>query len=497
MVEPVGSRRRCAWRALALVVGIVAGGAWIGDARAAPSDAGEWSPVYPWPQVAVHLHVLPDRRVLTYSDEWVQGQKVTPSTSRAYVVQIPDGEAPLSTWTYVPNYATDLFCAGHAFLPDGRLLVIGGQTGAYYKGIANSTIFDVDGGYAWETPLNGRMSAPRWYPSAVTLASGDILALGGSMASKTDPNKVPEVWNAATGGWRTLTTAVREVPFYPWIFQAPNGKVFLAGHKAETRYLDTSGTGKWSQIFVRKYAARYEGSAVMYDTGKIMVVGGGSPATNTAEIIDLRAAAPSWQLTGSMQYARRYMNATVLADGKVLVTGGGAGSNDASTAVYPAELWDPATGQWSTMASMQRPRLYHGTAVLLPDGRVLSSGGGRPPSSHGVNNLDAEIYSPPYLFAGSRPQIASAPASVAYGEKFFVGTPDAAAITAVTWIKLSSVTHDFNTSQRFSRLTFAPADGGLTVTAPASGKLAPPGHYMLFLLNAQGVPSVSQIVRIG
>ena len=292
-------------------------------ARAASSDMGEWSPVYPWPQVAVHLHVLPNRRILTYSDEWVQGQKVTPNTSRAYVVQIPDGGEPATTWTSVHNNTANLFCAGHAFLPDGRLLVIGGQTRSYYFGIAAATIFNHVGGYGWVTPANSAMRAPRWYPSAITLASGDILALGGSMVGQTDPNKVPEVWQTATGGWRALTTAVREVPFYPWIFPAPNGRVFLAGHKAETRYLDTAGTGKWSQLFVRKHAARYEGAAVMYDTGKIMVVGGGSPATNTAEIIDLRAAAPAWQFTGSMQFPRRYMNVTVLADGKVLATGGG------------------------------------------------------------------------------------------------------------------------------------------------------------------------------
>ena len=466
-------------------------------ARAASSDMGEWSPVYPWPQVAVHLHVLPNRRILTYSDEWVQGQKVTPNTSRAYVVQIPDGGEPASTWTSVHNNTANLFCAGHAFLPDGRLLVIGGQTRSYYFGIAAATIFNHVGAYGWVTPANSAMRAPRWYPSAITLASGDVLALGGSMVGQTDPNKVPEVWQTATGRWRALTTAVREVPFYPWIFQAPNGRVFLAGHKAETRYLDPAGTGKWSQLFVRKHAARYEGTAVMYDTGKIMVVGGGSPATKTAEIIDLRAAAPVWQFTGSMQFPRRYMNATALADGKVLATGGGAGSNNASTAVYAAELWDPATGLWSTMASMQRARLYHGTAVLLPDGRVLSTGGGRPPATNGVNNLDAEIFSPPYLFAGPRPQLGSAPASVAYGEQFFVATPDAATVTSASWIGLSSVTHDFNSGQRFSRLRVAPAAGGLTITAPADRRLSPPGHYMLFLLNAQGVPSVSQIIRIG
>ncbi|MFZ1429885.1 MAG: galactose oxidase-like domain-containing protein [Geminicoccaceae bacterium] len=487
------SRRRSLALAAWLGLAVAGGGpcAW-----GAASDIGEWSPVYPWPQVAVHLHVLPDRKLLTYSDEWVQGQKVTPSTSRAYVVQIPDGGPPSTTWTYVPNDNADLFCAGHTFLPDGRLLVIGGQDGAYYKGIAASTIFNYQGGYSWETPANGRMARPRWYPSAITLASGDILALGGSMTSKTDPNTLPEVWQTATGGWRPLLTGLRALPFYPWIFQAPNGQVFLAGHKAETRYLDTTGTGKWNKLYVRKYASRFEGSAVMYDEGKILVAGGGSPATNTAEIINLRAAAPSWQLTGSMASARRYMNATVLPDGKVLVTGGGAGANNADQAVLTAELWDPATGRWSTMASMQKPRLYHGTAVLLPDGRVLSTGSGRPPPTHGVNSTDAEIFSPPYLFAGPRPELTSAPEAVAYGEKFFVGTPNAD-VTTASWIKLSSVTHDFNSGQRFSRLKLAPAAGGLTVTAPSDPRLSPPGHYMLFLLNAQGVPSISRIVRIG
>lgn len=481
--------------ALAVPLGVAMAGTGP-EAWGAASEVGEWSPVYPWPQVAVHLHVLPDRKILSYSDEWVQGQKVTPTTSRAYVVQIPDGGAPSTTYSFVPNADADLFCAGHTFLPDGRLLVIGGQDGAYYKGIAAATIFNYQDGYSWETPPKSTMAGPRWYPSAITLANGDVLALGGSMKGKTDWNTLPEVWQSATGGWRPLVSALRALPFYPWAFQAPNGQVFVAGHKAETRYLDTSGSGKWNKVYVRKYAPRYEGSAVMYDEGKILVVGGGSPATNTAEIIDLRASAPSWQFTGSMQSARRYMNATVLPDGKVLVTGGGAGANNADQAVLTAELWDPATGRWSTMASMAKPRLYHGTAVLLPDGRVLSSGSGRPPPTRGVNGTDAEIFSPPYLFAGPRPELTAAPASVAYGEDFSVQTPNAD-IAGVTWIKLSSVTHDFNTGQRFSRLKFTRTEGGLTVTAPSDPRLSPPGHYLLFLLNAQGVPSVSQIVRIG
>jgi hypothetical protein len=144
------------------------------------------------------------------------------------------------------------------------------------------------------------------------------------------------------------------------------------------------------------------------------------------------------------------------------------------------------------MASMARPRIYHSTAVLLPDGRVLSAGGGR----WGPSYLDAEFYSPPYLFKGTRPTITSAPATVGYGLDFFVQTPDGANITAVTLLRLGSVTHAFNANQRFLKLTFLPSAGGLTVRAPSTAALAPPGHYMLFLLNANGVPSVASIVRI-
>src|SRR5205823_989587 len=213
--------------------------------------------------------------------------------------------------------------------------------------------------------------------------------------------------------------------------------------------------------------------------------------TATAEIIDLNSSNPAWTYTGSMVTgARKLQNATLLPDGKVLVTGGSRGTEDPNTQpsnpAYESEMWDPATGAWTQTASLSKIRSYHAIALLLPDGRVLSAGGT-------FGGTSAEIYSPPYLFRGARPTIMSAPASIGYGQSFFVGTPNATSITKVTMIALGSVTHGFNMGQRICRPAFSLASGGLNVSAPTNRNTIPPGYYMLFVLNGNGVPSTAKI----
>jgi len=241
----------------------------------------------------------------------------------------------------------------------------------------------------------------------------------------------------------------------------------------------------------------------MYLPGKIIKAGsatdsqGSGPSANTTFVLDTTQATPTWQQTPSMAYPRSFLNLTEMPDGSVLSTGGETDRNGGTiaNAVYAAELWSPQTQTWTTMSSMKTPREYHSTALLLPDARVLVSGMGFDFGSV-PDETNAEIYSPPYLFKGARPVISLAPTQIQYGTNFSVTTPDFASISKVVLIRTGATTHFFDESTRYVPLSFTQTSGGLTVTAPVDGNLAPPGYYMLFLVNASGVPSVAPILQV-
>jgi hypothetical protein len=444
---------------------------------------GRWDPLFTTPVVGVHTHVLPTGKVLLWGDR---------------------GDAQLwdATAGFTPVIKTyRIYCSAHAFLPDGRLLVVGGTT-ASTGGLRRATVFD-----AFSRSWSGTndMAQGRYYPTTTTLPNGDILAVSGHDTTKAVVT-IPEVWNGSS--WRRLTTASLSIPdpYYPAMFVAPNGKVFLAGFPQTTRYLDVTGTGQWTIVGNRNVADRTMGSALMYAPGKVLYAGGGDPPTASAEVIDLNQASPSWRTVSSMAFARRQMNATLLADGSVLVTGGtsGPGFNDQARAVHAAELWNPQTESWRTLASESRTRTYHGTALLLPSGQVLSSGSGE---GGGItfdnSDFSAQVFNPPYLFnadgsPAARPTITSAPSTLSYGQSFTVQTPDAGSAMRGTLIRLSSVTHAFNMSQLIYHLALTTTGGtSVSATAPPNANLAPPGPYMLFLINGSGVPSEAKIVMVG
>ena len=230
----------------------------------------------------------------------------------------------------------------------------------------------------------------------------------------------------------------------------------------------------------------------------------------TAYVLDMTQPSPLWRQVDSMAFPRTYHTATLLPDGNVLVTGGGTttGATDVTHAVKAAEMWSPTTEKWTTLGSGNAPRLYHSEALLLPDGRVLVCGGGRfnDGPSLPTDQLNAEFFSPPYLFKGSRPAITSAPPSqLFYGQSFPVNftVQSPAHIAQASLIRFGGVTHDINMSQRFLPLSFVDANGTLTITGvvspngpiPFDANLAPPGYYMLFLVDSNGVPSVAAVTH--
>jgi hypothetical protein len=441
------------------------------------STVGEWSAPFPWPVVAVHLHLLPNGQVLSWG--------------RLGGPQVWDPVTGL--FTEIPS-STMVFCSGHAFLPDGRLLVAGGHLDDQ-RGLPDANVFDA-ATQTWSRVQP--MSHGRWYPTSTTLSNGEILALAGTDQGGKEVS-LPEVWTGTT--WRALEGAKRTLPYYPRTFVAPNGLVFYAGELQQTAYLDPSGAGKWTPVANSNYGRRDYGSAVMYQPGKVMIVGGSDPPngipTSSAEVIDLNQPSPSWRYTDHMAYARRQFNATLLPDGTVLATGGTStdGFSDRAGAVRVAEVWDPVTENWSLLASGGVSRVYHSTTLLLPDGRVLHAGSGDGPGL--PRELNAEIFSPPYLFLRPRPIIADAPDAVGYGQQFFLASPNAGQAVRVTLVRPASVTHAFDQNQRFIELDFRKTAGGVTVTGPRSNAVAPPGPYLIFILNGDGVPSVGSIMRVG
>ena len=455
------------------------------------SQIGQWAGPYPWPLVAIHASLMRTGEVLVWDGE-TYADLAGPS------VRLWN---PLTNvFTSVPNSRTNIFCSGHSFLPDGRLLVSGGNADLYI-GINDTEIFNP----ATRTWIQGpAMAFERWYPTTVTLSDGRILSVSGSITCADCTAEIPEIYSPATNSWTQLPGAQLELPLYPFLFLLPDGRVLNPGSNEDplaTHVLDIA-----SQTWTLVDGTTLEGgSAVMYLPGRVMKSGTASDLERSTAltvrdtyVLDMAAATPRWRETLPMAFPRGHHTLTILPDGTVLVTGGGRttdGVNQAE-AVLEAELWSPDSESWTTMASSQVPRLYHSTALLLADGRVLSAGGGRV-SGMPIDQLNVEIYSPPYLFRGPRPVIASAPATVEPGETAFVATPDGAGISQVTLLAPGSVTHQVNMHQRFQRLSFSTTSGGLNVQFPSNVNLVPPGDYLLFILTADGVPSVGSFVSVG
>ncbi|MFY9808326.1 MAG: galactose oxidase-like domain-containing protein [Pseudonocardiaceae bacterium] len=462
---------------------------------------GRWDPVFELPNVAIHTSVLPNGKVLFWGRRDEPTGSMNEHECTPYIWDSRTGEV---TPTPQPQRAdgteVNLFCSAHAFLPDGRLLVAGGHL-ADGDGLNQACVYDYRTSTWTALPV---MNERRWYPITTALSDGTVLVSSGSYKDngRTVINDIPQIWD---GHRWTSTTRFGGLPLYPRMHVAPSGRVFTFG--------STTTTGAWTALPWPRGVQnrdRQHGPSVMYDAGKVIHIGGGNDGstdipTAATEVIDLCADSPTWREVASMHVPRRQHNATILADGSVLVTGGtrGPGFNDLSPGkpVHVAEQWDPVKQEWKKVAAEDVDRCYHGTAVLLPDATLLSAGGGEfaigsEPNDPKDSHRNGQIFHPPYLFQGPRPEITSAPEEIAYGDTFSLGI-SGHDIGKVTWIRLPSVTHASDQSQRINVLKFRCNDGGVTIAAPERPEVCPPGHYMLFVLSKAGVPSPARIVRIG
>lgn len=481
-----------------------------------PNVKGQWQNPFYLPNAGIHAHVLPNGKVLFWGRRIKSGEgnldvhECTPFLWDP--VSKSTTETPQPTWK--DGTKVNLFCSGHSFLPDGRLLVVGGHQKDSI-GLNQATIYDYRTNTWTPTALMGDSDDfRRWYPTAVTLFDGTALVMSGSTTDSGKINDKIQIWN--DGNWRSIVN-FNVPPLYPRLHLGSDGRVFMSGPNARSQFLDTKNGGNWTPLTKdRANGSREYAPSVMYsdinnlEGGKVIYIGGGNPPTNAVEVIDLNEPSPTWRSTEPMKFARRQHNATLLPDGTILVVGGTRGNsgpdngfNDLTDGqpVHVAELWDPDTEKWTELAAETVDRCYHSTVVLLPDATVLSAGGGEfqingkqndPEDSHS----DAQIFHPPYLFNGPRPDILTAPDEVTYGETFEVGTSNPEEIGHVSWIRLPSVTHSFDQNQRINFLASSIKQQKLTVTAPPNPNVCPPGHYMLFLLNKKKVPSVAKIIKI-
>lgn len=537
-----------------------------------PADGGSWSGPTPLLGVPVHISLLPDGRLLYWGrdkafDGWDIGGQ-----SNTYLLDPLYSETGYTVTR--TNFTTNLFCSGHTFLPDGRLIVTGGHfrldSNPSVEGMGEKHINLFDYRTNNWTRVLPEMELGRWYPYNVTLANGETIAIAGTYWTGdfigTNPpspriklNIEPSIRDLA-GGVRTLKdfngALFPNVQNYSYVSLTPAGKVFIATPSSipgvsgsNSRLLDpfatnsSGGLGVFTEV-ANPAHAHINGTSVMYAPGKVLLLGGynqqvGQLPTSTAEAIDLIASTPTWSQVGAMASGRQYPTATLLPDGKVLVTGGTScpGSNNLDCgpngtfggAVQTPELWNPANpSEWKLMNSTLSgvPRVYHSVALLMPDATVLVGGGGLPvataengtdgqpcigdaqknfPCKH-AGHKDVEFFLPPYFFnsdgtLAKRPAITSTPSSIAYGQTFAVGlgNVDASDIKDVVLIRLPSVTHTYNQDPQRIVLPHSGTGDWISVTGPANGNACPPGPYMMFLIrnNGRGTPSIAKIIRVG
>jgi len=461
---------------------------------------GTWTTPLDTITIFVHAAMLNTGRVLLWGIDQGSVNPPPPYTPAKLYDPIANTVADVSS-----IFSADVVCAGQSILPNGKIIVTGGTViplAIGGGGIPDTTLFDPIT-ETWSHASS--MNYPRWYASNVELANGDTLVTSGHDQTGSTSVLRNETYNQKTGVWSVLPASANNPNpgpnyLYPRLDLLPNGNVFQSAPDSQGEVLNLI-TDTWTKVGKMNFGDRYYATQVLLPNSYTAFIvggtptnasGGGTTATATTETIDLSAQTPAWTYGPSMNIARYNHTLVYLADGTLLAVGGNSGPGHYANPVFTPEIYNPATEQWSLMASQVGVRAYHSVSILLADGRVLSSGS----TSGTTYNHYLEIFSPPYLYNGARPTITGSPGAIVYGQQFTITTPDAADISSVALVMPGATTHANDMQQRYVPLTFKVGDGSLTARSPASGNWAPPGYYMLVVVNDSGVPSVMPFLQL-
>lgn len=529
-----------------LWAGAVFGGEPCSDTRA----QGRWQDPYHASAIGIHTALQPNGKVLMFgfADDNDMGDSI--------IFDPANGANEMPAHDHNNHNMPHAFCSGHALLSNGKLWIAGGHGDDH---IADSFIFD-SANASWKqlddlgpNPTTVPDGDGRWYPTLTRLENGSVLVISGSMhVGRTEnPDQINSSWQimdvnenlsakkSVPKPFAPAVSATNSIMMYPFVYQLPQGGVFVHSERTSRifypinhptdNYWEPNFTPNTQYAYNRNYPG--SGSSVMLPlspsstpalnyAARIMVFGGSGnvslsgkpegdnyvPATNTVEMLDFgKSATPSWEYKTSMKHARVLNNAVLLPDGNVFVVGGSSyGASDLAAApVMIPEIYNPTNNTWTEMAPMRVARLYHSTAMLLPDGRVMTAGRDHAwnPYPYKWPERRVEIFSPPYLETGNaRPVISSVTTNQSFGQSFNVSLGSGVGawnIRSATLIAPGAVTHAYDQSQRAINLEITGrSNSGLTLKAPPNGKVAPPGYYMLFLVSDQGVPSVSKFIKL-
>ena len=502
------------------------------DIDQAPAVYGKWD-VLPFHSgvLAVHAALLPTGDVLFFagsgssevrfrSPDFGDVAKGVPVS----VVWTPEGNDFFhpNTLRTANGRPFDVFCGGDAFLPDGRMLSAGGtQDYNNFKGRADAIIFDPK---TRQWTFTSHMAHARWYPSLMTLGDGRVLATTGLDENGFEGSKnTMEAYDAGTKAWAPLHFAPGvSLPLYAHLFQLQDGRIFFSGGRMDDPMNAQPGIFDLTRNPVPfdpvpdllAPIRRNQSASVILPPAqdqRVMVSGGGPPekpdkthATDQVSIVDLKVPHPAYAEAMPMALARMHLNLVILPDRTVFVSGGSLKQESEPVSRLQSELFDPATGTWRLMATATVTRLYHSTALLLPDGRVVAAGGNpeggksvrfEPPDPQ--EEMRLEVFSPPYLFRGPRPVIGAVQDQWRYGQNVTIASPQAGAIKWISLVRNGVTTHSFDNGQRLIDIPITSRTGAeLRARVPDNGNLAPPGWYMVFLVNQQDVPSVAKWVHL-